>query len=120
VLAYTAIHGPVPEGKFVDHTCHNPDSSCPGGKACWHRPCGNGRHLRAVTNAENLDAANEVRKRGKFVEVCPAMHAYDEANTGWTWRERKGKPGFWERYCRRCARIRVWERKHPGQRHPER
>lgn len=115
MLAFRIEHGEVPDGHFVDHDCHNPDVSCPGGKYCLHRRCANGRHLVSRTNAANMDAANEVRGRGRFVLACPEGHLYDEVNTGWSHR-RGGK----ERYCRTCARWRVWERKHPGQQHPER
>lgn len=40
VAAYEAKHGPVPEGKTLDHLCRQP-------------PCRNPDHLEPVTHAEN-------------------------------------------------------------------
>lgn len=117
MLAYRIEHGLVPDGHDVDHTCHNPDVMCPGGPACLHRRCCNGRHLVARLPADNQEAANALRQRAQFAVSCPEGHPLD----GRTWRApRRGREGFWERYCRTCARWRVWERKHPGERHPER
>lgn len=43
----------VPDGHVPDHTCHNGDPRCPGGRACLHRRCVNLLHLEAVTSAAN-------------------------------------------------------------------
>jgi hypothetical protein len=104
VLAFVLTYGPVPDGHFVDHTCHNDDLTCGGGITCCHRPCGNPRHLRPATNRENLDAANRARKRSQFKEACPHGHAYDEENTA---RHSKTQ----HRYCKRCNREKVWCRR---------
>lgn len=53
-LAYTLVCGPVPEGLVLDHTCHNADTSCAGGRTCIHRRCVNPAHLEPVTPLENL------------------------------------------------------------------
>ncbi len=51
--AYERFIGPIPEGMHVDHTCHNIDSSCPGGY-CAHRRCQNWSHFEAVPMRVNL------------------------------------------------------------------
>src|SRR4051794_31736927 len=40
-LAYEAFVGSIPIGHHVDHTCHNVDLTCPGGRRCIHRHCVN-------------------------------------------------------------------------------
>lgn len=97
-LAHRAIYelviGPIPEGLFIDHTCHNRDQSCMGGPACLHRRCVNVDHLEPVSGAENT-------RRGKSWAIngakthCPAGHPYDEQNT----HVYDGR-----RYCRACNR----------------
>ena len=39
-FAWQQVYGPIPEGKFIDHACHNP-------------PCVNVEHLRLATISEN-------------------------------------------------------------------
>jgi hypothetical protein len=41
-VAYALEHGPVPEGLWIDHRCHN-------------RICVNPSHLRSVTNKQNRE-----------------------------------------------------------------
>jgi len=41
-VSYEAVHGLVPDGMFLDHTCHN-------------RICVNPDHLRLVTNKQNQE-----------------------------------------------------------------
>lgn len=53
-VSYQIVVGPVPEGMYLDHTCHNVDLSCKGGLACLHRRCVNPAHLEPVTNLENI------------------------------------------------------------------
>lgn len=53
-VAFEVFIGPIPEGKMIDHTCHNP-------------PCINPHHLRAVTqkqNRENLKGPTSLSTSG--------------------------------------------------------
>lgn len=53
-VSYALFVGPIPEGLFIDHTCHN-------------RACVNPEHLRPVTNKQNLEhrrGANPNSKSG--------------------------------------------------------
>lgn len=58
VSAHTAgwelATGLIPAGFWIDHVCHNRDSSCRGGAACPHRPCQNPVHWEGVTPGVNL------------------------------------------------------------------
>ncbi|WP_408639330.1 HNH endonuclease [Nocardia yamanashiensis] len=85
-LAYEIVHGRDSlEGKVIDHLCAV-------------KLCCNPNHLEAVTSAENL------RRAGEMVELCPAGHPYDEANTYRT------VEGY--RVCRQCRRGGRHEKKH--------
>lgn len=53
-LAYRLFVGPVPDGRHLDHTCHNAAEECPGGAGCLHRRCVNPAHLEPVTQRENI------------------------------------------------------------------
>jgi hypothetical protein len=94
----------------VDHKCHNRDVACPGGP-CQHRRCCNPRHLRVATDLENIDAAKQPRKLGKFAEQCSQGHDFNEVNTGW-----ERKRGYSFRYCKACLRERGWKRRHGSDR----
>lgn len=50
--------GPVPDGKVLDHTCHNEDPDCPAGLECMHRLCIRLDHLEPVTIGENVLRGN--------------------------------------------------------------
>lgn len=52
-VAWEAAHGPVPDGKHVDHLCHN-------------RPCINVNHLRLLTPVEN----NRAKANAKLDETA--------------------------------------------------
>ncbi len=105
-VIYQLTKGEIPEGHHVDHTCHNEDLSCPGGKECPHRRCCNPAHLEAVTSAENLKRANGPRGRVNQNTHCPQNHEYNEANTMWIKKVRKGKT-YDTRMCRTCNRERA-------------
>ena len=77
-LTYRAYVGPIPEGREIDHLCHNP-------------PCCNPDHLEAVTHQENI------RRGWARITACPAGHEYTLENT---YRSPKG-----ERRCRLCKRL---------------
>lgn len=113
VYAYIVTNGPVPVGLFLDHTCHNGDMSCLGGKECLHRRCCNPAHLEAITNTENLRRANAPRGRGNQKTHCAHDHLYDEANTMWIKKIRNGKT-YNTRMCRTCNRERARARKVAG------
>ena len=53
-LAYFLFKGEIPNGKEIDHVCHNVDPMCPGGSVCKHRKCVNPDHLEAVTKKTNI------------------------------------------------------------------
>lgn len=57
-FAFIITNGREPVG-VVDHTCHNADPSCPGGRACLHRRCVRGDHLQDVEQLENLRRGRE-------------------------------------------------------------
>ncbi len=50
--AYATYVASIPAGLEVDHRCHNPDATCPGGK-CLYRRCVRPSHLEPVTGMEN-------------------------------------------------------------------
>lgn len=99
VVAWEAVHGPVPEGMQLDHLCHDANS-CPGGPTCLHRRCCNPEHLAPVTPAENSRRSNagaHLRARTH----CPQGHRYDGDNLV----VRSGG----KRGCRAC--ISEWNRR---------
>lgn len=60
--AYEAAHGPIPDGIYLDHTCHTDDLDCPGGDDCPHRPCVRPSHLEPVSDEENGRRARTRRR----------------------------------------------------------
>lgn len=74
-VAYEAVHGPIGVDLTIDHTCHNDDLSCPGGRECLHRRCVNPDHLEAVPLAVNL--------RRRYRDRCPNGHEYTPENTAY-------------------------------------
>lgn len=95
-VAYEIFVGPIPEGHQIDHTCHNQDAKCAGGKACRHRRCVNPAHLEAVTKRENLMRGQTFVAANAAKTHCPQEHPYDEENTYIT---RSGS-----RICKTCQR----------------
>ncbi len=83
--SYIGFVGPVPPGKEIDHTCHNP-TACAGGPQCPHRRCVNPDHLEPVTRKENVlrgHGNSRVVANKKAKTHCKHGHPYDEANTYW-------------------------------------
>ena len=68
-VAWMALYGPIPEGMYVDHVCHNEAAAkgeCDGGN-CQHKLCYNTNHLRVVTPSENtLAGLHGIDTRGGF------------------------------------------------------
>jgi len=97
-VSYELHHGPIPPGKHVDHTCHDPES-CAGGNTCPHRLCVNPDHLSIATPRANNKRSNSVSARNDEKTECPAGHPYDEANT---YVDKTGR-----RHCRACRKART-------------
>jgi len=74
--AWELVHGSIPEGLEIDHTCRN-------------TRCVNVEHLEAVTRLENN------RRKVPYKTHCPHGHPYDETNTYIL-------PSTGERQCRQC------------------
>lgn len=97
--AYEFWIGPIPDGLDLDHTCHNSDTSCPGGRVCPHRKCVNPDHLEPETRRDNLlkgrgpAAMNAVKVR------CLRGHSLSGPNL------RIDSNG--DRQCRTCDRYRA-------------
>lgn len=86
---HRVVAGAGPED-VVDHTCHNADPTCPGGRACLHRRCVNPDHLDLVTQGENLRRSGRVGKRHTDGR-CP------QCDLPWTNTGPNGR-----NYCRPC------------------
>jgi hypothetical protein len=78
--AYTAVHGPIPQGMVVDHTCFN-------------RGCINPAHLRLLTLFENSQ-----RQKGAQFPIGQCRHGHGlEHMREVNWKNRSGK-----RICGAC------------------
>ena len=117
-LAYEAFVGPIPDGAWIDHTCHNADTACPGGiDDCKHKRCCNPDHLEATSPSLNtergmqrpalaLKPRNWRRNRlPRHAGIC--RHGHRDAYV-----ERPDPQGKRKRirYCGECMRIRAAER----------
>jgi hypothetical protein len=97
-FVYRALVAPIPDGKEIDHQCHNADPSCPSDATCVHRRCANPDHLAAVTHRENMDRSpNNLAVKNRLKTHCPHGHPYDQANTLVT--------PYGGRACRACNRA---------------
>ena len=63
-IAYSLVHGEIPKGKVVMHTCDNPR-------------CVNIEHLRLGTQIENI-ADTKAKGRTKRSKLLPHVHAIQE------------------------------------------
>jgi hypothetical protein len=102
--AWIKVHGPIPAGLVLDHTCHDP-KECEGGVTCIHRACVNVDHLRLVTQQENVMAGrHNIDNRSH----CNQGHSFE----GNIMVRQNGK-----RECAECNRVRaraVWAKKKAG------
>jgi hypothetical protein len=60
---FYTIFNDDPDDLVVDHTCHNTDPTCPGGRRCRHRRCTNPAHLEAVTWTVNFERGKHGQAR---------------------------------------------------------
>jgi hypothetical protein len=95
--SYRVFVGPIPEGKQIDHICHNKDSTCKGGTSCMHRRCINPNHLETVTSLENNNRSSNHYANKTH---CKQGHEFTEVNTLVTIDE-KGT----HRRCLKCKRA---------------
>jgi hypothetical protein len=108
-VAYALEVGPIPDGKQLDHTCHNRDASCPGGRSCLHRRCVRPNHLEPVPQRTNLLRGKGPSAVNARKTHCPQGHPYDLLNTSFT------EDGHREcRTCRSEQRRRWWEQHRPA------
>lgn len=79
-VGWRLLHGPIPPGGTIDHTCHNEDPDCPGGE-CPHRACQNPAHWRLTTRGKNVLAGKGATAVNAVKTHCDAGHLFDAANT---------------------------------------
>jgi hypothetical protein len=98
----------------IDHTCHNRDESCKGGRTCPHRRCVNPDHLEQVTSTENILRGKSPPAKFSRVTKCSRGHLFTPENT------RLSADGHY-RDCLACARIRqakIREKRRNGRPNP--
>lgn len=116
-LAYQLAIGPIDDGAHLDHTCHNADENCPGGRTCPHRRCCNPRHLEPTTRVENVMRGRSQAAENARKTHCQKGHALTPENVRLTSDGR--------RRCMACAGLtgegvgaREREKTHCPQGHP--
>lgn len=96
-LMYEWMVGPIPEGLYLDHVCHNADIACPGA-GCRHQSCVNPAHLEPVTPRENAHRSYRTQQSINTAKThCPKGHPYSGENLYL-------KP-CGRRVCRTCAKA---------------
>jgi hypothetical protein len=108
---YENLVGEIPDGAHLDHTCHNKDESCPGGKICRHRRCANPDHLEPVTPEENILRGKGEAAKNAAKTHCPEGHEYSDENT---YIEPKG--GRQCITCRKVTQKKHYDTEHGGDR----
>lgn len=98
-VAFELMVGPIPEGLYIDHLCHNGDPLCPSAGDCFHRRCVNPAHLEAVDRRENNLRGNSFCARHARQTHCYKGHEYTPENT-----IRSRETG---RQCRTCRLERL-------------
>jgi hypothetical protein len=92
-------NGAIPENMIVDHICHNEavaKGKCEGGWNCKHRACVNIKHLRLITQQENVMAGlHNIDNRSH----CNQGHLFIKENI---MVRKNGK-----RECAECNRVRA-------------
>lgn len=92
-------NGPIPQGMVVDHICHSEavaKGECVGGWECKHRACVNLKHLRLITQQENVMAGlHSIDNRSH----CNQGHPFIKENI---MVRKNGR-----RECAECNRIRA-------------
>lgn len=78
---YDCFIGPLPQGMVPDHVCHTRDTTCPGGRSCLHRRCGNPEHLEAVLSKENVRRGRSGSGTNSRKTHCHQGHEFSAANT---------------------------------------
>jgi len=96
-FVYELMVGPIPKGKVLDHTCHDP-KLCPGGPSCPHRRCVNPTHLDPVTRGENVRRG--VAGIWLFKEFCDRGHKLPNGQLDGV---RKTVDGRVRRFCLQCT-----------------
>lgn len=99
---YIAFNGFIESGLYFDHTCHNRDQQCTGGRDCMHRRCVNPAHLQAVEPRDNLlRSRNAPSTLNSLKTSCVRGHPYSAENTGLS--TVRGK--VVRRYCKLCRKA---------------
>lgn len=90
-VAYELAHGPIPEGREIDHVKE---------RGCTRRDCCNPAHLEPVTHRENGLRGTSFAAVHAAKTHCPRGHEYTAENT-YIWRAKNHV----QRACRTCKRV---------------
>jgi hypothetical protein len=97
-VAYELLVGPIGDKLVIDHTCHNEDSDCTGGKECQHRRCCNPEHLAPTTHRQNILQGRGIAAQHAAASHCIRGHEFTPENT-------YRRPSNGGRQCRACRRL---------------